>query len=165
VALIVRSPPVLSGLELRPDLTHSLLGGLTSSGIVRHPAIPIPVRSKAFCLGERETALTAMTDEHIETASDLELCILVLKETASVLDHTFREVDRKAIKAAIREAEAQSCGQIVCVLARSSSDYSAIPIEWAAVFGLIVPWRSSTSLNCQFSEFSYCKLWPSSWLH
>jgi hypothetical protein len=97
VALIVRSPPVLSGLELRPDLTHSLLGGLTSSGIVRHPAIPIPVRSKALCLGERETALTAMTDEHIETASDLELCILVLKETASVLDDTFREVAKAYI--------------------------------------------------------------------
>jgi putative membrane protein len=50
------------------------------------------------------------------------------------------EDDRTAITAAIREAEKQTRGQIVCVLARSSSDYSAVPIEWAAVLALIVPW-------------------------
>jgi putative membrane protein len=50
------------------------------------------------------------------------------------------ENDRIAIEAAIREAEKRTCGQIVCVLARSSSDYSAIPIEWAAVLALMVPW-------------------------
>ena len=50
------------------------------------------------------------------------------------------EDDRKAIATAIREAEARTCGQIVCVLARSSSDYSAVPIQWAAVLALIVPW-------------------------
>ena len=48
--------------------------------------------------------------------------------------------NRTAIAAAIREAEARTCGQIVCVLARSSSDYSAVPIEWAAVLALIAPW-------------------------
>ena len=50
------------------------------------------------------------------------------------------EDDRNAITAAIREAEQRTCGQIVCVLARSSSDYSAVPIQWAAVLALIVPW-------------------------
>jgi putative membrane protein len=50
------------------------------------------------------------------------------------------EHDRTAIAAAIREAEKRTCGQIVCVLARSSSDYSAVPIEWAAVLALIAPW-------------------------
>jgi putative membrane protein len=50
------------------------------------------------------------------------------------------EDDRRAIVAAIREAEKRTCGQIVCVLAPSSSDYSAVPIEWAAVFALIAPW-------------------------
>jgi putative membrane protein len=50
------------------------------------------------------------------------------------------EDDRNAITAAIREAEDRTCGQIVCVLARSSSDYSAVPIQWAAVLALIVPW-------------------------
>jgi putative membrane protein len=48
--------------------------------------------------------------------------------------------ERKAIGEAIRAAEQRTCGQIVCVLARSSSDYSAIPIQWAAVLALIVPW-------------------------
>src|ERR1700756_2614618 len=48
--------------------------------------------------------------------------------------------DHKAITAAIRAAEQRTCGQIVCVLARSSSDYSAVPIQWAAVLALIVPW-------------------------
>ena len=50
------------------------------------------------------------------------------------------EDDRTAIAAAIREAEKRTCGQIVCVLARSSSDYSAVPIEWAAVLALMAPW-------------------------
>jgi putative membrane protein len=50
------------------------------------------------------------------------------------------EDDRMAITAAIREAEKRTRGQIVCVLARSSSDYSAVPIEWAALLALIVPW-------------------------
>ena len=50
------------------------------------------------------------------------------------------ENDRTVIAAAIREAETRTCGQIVCVLARSSSDYSAVPIEWAAVLALIAPW-------------------------
>ncbi len=48
--------------------------------------------------------------------------------------------DRNAIMAAIREAERCTRGQIVCVLARSSSDYSAVPIQWAAVVALIVAW-------------------------
>jgi putative membrane protein len=50
------------------------------------------------------------------------------------------DADREVISAAIREAEKQTCGQIVCVLARSSSDYSAVPIEWATLLALIVPW-------------------------
>jgi len=50
------------------------------------------------------------------------------------------EDDRRSIEAAIREAEKRTCGQIVCVLARSSSDYSAVPIEWAAALALIAPW-------------------------
>jgi putative membrane protein len=48
--------------------------------------------------------------------------------------------DRLAITAAIRAAEQRTCGQIVCVLARSSSDYSAVPIQWAALLALVAPW-------------------------
>ncbi len=48
--------------------------------------------------------------------------------------------DRAAIAAAIREAEGRTSGQIVCVLAHSSSDYAHVPILWASVLALIVPW-------------------------
>ena len=48
--------------------------------------------------------------------------------------------DRAAIAAAIQEAEAHSSGQIVCVLAHSSSDYAHVPILWASVLALITPW-------------------------
>ena len=53
---------------------------------------------------------------------------------------TLTEEDRRSISAAIHEAEKRTCGQIVCVLARSSSDYSAVPIEWACVIAMITPW-------------------------
>jgi putative membrane protein len=48
--------------------------------------------------------------------------------------------DRAAIGAAVQEAEAHSSGQIVCVLAHSSSDYAHVPILWASVLALIAPW-------------------------
>ena len=48
--------------------------------------------------------------------------------------------DREAVAAAIREAEKHSSGQIVCVLAHSSSDYAHVPILWASVLELLLPW-------------------------
>ena len=48
--------------------------------------------------------------------------------------------DHAAISAAIAEAEKQTCGQIVCVLAHSSSDYAYIPILWASTLALLLPW-------------------------
>jgi putative membrane protein len=48
--------------------------------------------------------------------------------------------DHAAISAAIRAAEAQTCGQIVCVLSRASSDYAYIAILWASVVALLAPW-------------------------
>jgi putative membrane protein len=53
---------------------------------------------------------------------------------------TLTKDDHAAIAEAIRAAEAKTCGQIVCVLARSSSDYSAVPIQWAALLALVTPW-------------------------
>ena len=52
----------------------------------------------------------------------------------------FTAEDRQAVAAAIREAEKRSTGQIVCVLARSSSDYAHVPILWASVLALLAPW-------------------------
>lgn len=50
--------------------------------------------------------------------------------------------DEKRIGDAIRAAEARTGGEIVCVLARASSDYSAVPVLWAALLALAAPWPS-----------------------
>jgi putative membrane protein len=48
--------------------------------------------------------------------------------------------DRDRISAAIRAAEAKTSGEIVCVLAQTSSDAKALPIFLAAVVALALPW-------------------------
>jgi putative membrane protein len=48
--------------------------------------------------------------------------------------------DRARIAAAIREAEAKTSGEIVCVLARSSSEYTAAPVLVGALCALVLPW-------------------------
>lgn len=48
--------------------------------------------------------------------------------------------DRERISGAIRAAEARTSGEIVCVLARRSSDATALPIFIAAVLALALPW-------------------------
>ena len=50
------------------------------------------------------------------------------------------EDDRKRVAEAIRDAELGTSGQIVCVLARSASSYSHMPLLWAAMAALAVPW-------------------------
>jgi putative membrane protein len=52
----------------------------------------------------------------------------------------FTKADHDAVSAAIREAERRTRGQLVCVLAHSSSAYAHIPILWASVLALITPW-------------------------
>ncbi|HMK78328.1 MAG TPA: TPM domain-containing protein [Xanthobacteraceae bacterium] len=47
---------------------------------------------------------------------------------------------QKAIAAAIHTAEQKTTGEIVCVLARTSSDATGLPIFLAAVGALILPW-------------------------
>lgn len=53
---------------------------------------------------------------------------------------TITKHDRDRIAAAIRAAEATTSGEIVCVLARSSSHSTALPIFIAAVGALASPW-------------------------
>jgi len=48
--------------------------------------------------------------------------------------------DRERISAAIHAAEAKTSGEIVCVLAHSSSDATALPILVAALVALASPW-------------------------
>jgi putative membrane protein len=48
--------------------------------------------------------------------------------------------DRERIAIAIRAAEARTSGEIVCVLAQTSSDATALPILLAAVVAFALPW-------------------------
>ena len=48
--------------------------------------------------------------------------------------------DHQRISNAIHAAEAGTSGEIVCVLARSSGDYNHIPLVWASLASLLVPW-------------------------
>ena len=48
--------------------------------------------------------------------------------------------DRARISTAIRAAEARTSGEIVCVLAQTSSDTTALPILLAAIVALALPW-------------------------
>lgn len=48
--------------------------------------------------------------------------------------------DHDAIAAAIRDAEQRTSGQLVCVLSHSSSNYAHVPILWASMLTLLLPW-------------------------
>ena len=48
--------------------------------------------------------------------------------------------ERKLVADAIRAAEARTSGEIVCVLARASSDYAHVPVTWATFVALAAPW-------------------------
>jgi len=48
--------------------------------------------------------------------------------------------DRERISSAIRAAEARTSGEIVCVLARRSSDATGLPVLIAALVALALPW-------------------------
>jgi putative membrane protein len=48
--------------------------------------------------------------------------------------------DRERIGAAVRAAEAKTSGEIVCVLAQTSSDATGLPILLAAAGALALPW-------------------------
>ena len=50
------------------------------------------------------------------------------------------EQDRSRIASAIRAAEAKTSGEIVCVLARTSTDATALPVLLAALVALALPW-------------------------
>jgi len=52
----------------------------------------------------------------------------------------FTKQDHDAISTAIRQAETRSSGQLVCVLAHSSSDYAHVPLLWASTLALFAPW-------------------------
>ena len=73
------------------------------------------------------------------------------------------EQDRERISAAIRAAEAKTSGEIVCVLAQTSSDATGLPILLAAA-GRARPCRGCwwPSPRCRFTASCCCRSWPSS---
>ncbi|HZV20050.1 MAG TPA: TPM domain-containing protein [Hyphomicrobiales bacterium] len=50
------------------------------------------------------------------------------------------DADRLAVENAIAEAEKNTSGEIVAVIARASGTYYYVPYLWAAIAALIVPW-------------------------
>ena len=50
------------------------------------------------------------------------------------------ESERARIIAAIRAAEANTAGEIYVVVARESDDFRFVPILWAALVALLIPW-------------------------
>lgn len=48
--------------------------------------------------------------------------------------------DLERIAAAVGKAETKTSGEIVCAIARRSSDYTYVPPLWAAFFALLAPW-------------------------
>ncbi len=61
--------------------------------------------------------------------------------------------DGERIASAIRAAEAKTSGEIVCVLARTSSDATGLPILIAAVLALALPWALIA-----FTEFTVIRI-------
>lgn len=51
----------------------------------------------------------------------------------------FSEQDRTRIRAAIQEAERNTSGEFVTVVARSSDHYIFLPLLWAAIIALLLP--------------------------
>lgn len=48
--------------------------------------------------------------------------------------------DKQRIAEAIRQAETRTSGEIFCVMAQHASDYRLVPLAWAAVIALALPW-------------------------
>lgn len=60
--------------------------------------------------------------------------------------------DRHRVSAAIKAAEAQTAGEIVCVLARASSDNMTYATAWSALIALIAPWFLIALTNLSVQE-------------
>ena len=50
------------------------------------------------------------------------------------------EADRERIRDAIRAAEVNTAGEIYVVVANEAAEFRSIPVFWAAIIALIVPW-------------------------
>jgi putative membrane protein len=64
----------------------------------------------------------------------------------------FPEDDQRRVSAAIKAAEAQTSGEIVCVLARASTNTMAYATAWSALLALIAPWILIAVTNLSVRE-------------
>jgi putative membrane protein len=55
-------------------------------------------------------------------------------------DHMFSAEDKDRVGAAIAEAESQSAGEIYVVVAHGGEEFRYVPVIWAALAALLVPW-------------------------
>jgi putative membrane protein len=49
------------------------------------------------------------------------------------------EAERDRVTEAIRHAETRTAGEIFCVIARASSEYTLVPVAWATLVAMVVP--------------------------
>jgi putative membrane protein len=64
----------------------------------------------------------------------------------------FSQEDQHRVGEAIKAAEATTGGEIVCVLARASSDYMSYATAWSALIALIAPWFLIALTNLSVHE-------------
>ena len=72
------------------------------------------------------------------------------------------EADKGRVSAAIKSAEAQTAGEIFCVIAQRSGDYRLMPVAWAASIALFAPlpliyllhWSAGAIYLAQLSIFA-----------
>ncbi len=59
--------------------------------------------------------------------------------------------EQRRVDAAIKRAETRTDGEIVCVVARASSDYLTYAVAWSALIALAAPWPliAATQLSVQ----------------
>lgn len=70
--------------------------------------------------------------------------------------------DRGRISAAVRAAEAGTAGEIYVVIARHADDFRVVPVLWAALLALLIPWplllltplSATTTLALQAAVFA-----------
>jgi putative membrane protein len=53
---------------------------------------------------------------------------------------TFTDADRARLTEAIRAAEAHTSGEIYVVVAREAGEFRFVPVLWAALAALVIPW-------------------------
>ncbi len=68
------------------------------------------------------------------------------------------EAEQGKLSKLIRQAESRTEAEIVCVVARAASDYRSVPLIWAALAALALPWPLINLLGLQAVTVYRCQL-------